>query len=98
MTGPKPKFLKSLQERLGPHWRDYIDNIVYIYGSSAQSKGGSAKAANVTAELENRNKQIKSEFSDLIKSSGLKRHVIAGKLATKHKLSAATINKILRKN
>lgn len=87
----KPKFLKTIRERFGP--KSLIEDIVYIYGPDAQSKGGHAKAKLDAARF----MRIRAEFAKRMKEPGAKRHQIVGTLAKEEKLSSDRINQILRK-
>jgi hypothetical protein len=96
MTG-KPKFLKTWDERLGRNPRQFIDDIVYIYGPpDAQSKGGHAKAEKSATALKSRNQKIRAEFVEGMKVPGAKRHKVVAALAKKHERSTDRINRILR--
>lgn len=93
----KPKFLKTWGERLGPHPKQLIDDIVHMYGPlDAQSKGGHAKAEKSATALKSRNQKIQAEFVEGMKAPGAKRHKVVASLAKKYHLSPDRINRILR--
>jgi hypothetical protein len=56
---------------------------------------GRAKAQKAADALNKRNQQIRDDFAQAMKSSGVNRKVIVGDLAAKHKRTDRTINKIL---
>jgi hypothetical protein len=85
----KPFYSMPLPER--------IRRVLEAVGETISSKGGHAKAQKAADALNKRDQQIRDEFSQEMKSSGVKRKVIVGDLAAKHKLSDRTINKILLK-
>jgi hypothetical protein len=94
----KPKFVKTMRERFGPNPRQFIDEILYIYGPDTQSKGGRAKAEKNATALKSRNQKIQAEFSEAMKAPGAKRHKVVASLAKKYHRSPDRINRILRQS
>lgn len=95
MTG-KPKFLRTTRELFGPHPRQFINDILYIYSDAAQSKGGHAKAEKNATAVKSRYQKIRAEFMEGMKVPDAKRHKVVAALAKKHKRSTDRINRILR--
>jgi hypothetical protein len=93
----KPKFLKTTRERFGPHPRQFIDDVLCIYGPDTQSKGGHAKAEKNAGTLKMRDQHIRALFAERRKAPGAKRHEIVALLAKTYHRSTDRINRILRK-
>ena len=68
-----------------------------LAGPQAQSKGGKAKAAIKAAEITARDQELRAEFDELMKSPGVKRHEVVGKLAKARDVPSERINRSLRR-